>query len=265
MRAFNILFLLVWAAVFLPVRATFAQVDQRRTPITAQQLKARLGSIPLSSEEHGVLIARTGGTDASRIAYETYTRIWKAKSDFHANLWRGVAAKVYAEHVLSPFDKNGPRTFNKQQLALSNTLWKVAGSSLKQAVTLDERSGLAHAEYGYFLFYRDSKIEAGVKHLEKGVLLAPKNPRTHRLLAGVYSNRATKFYNPNKAEDGYRVALKLDPNYAAARWGRMYLYESMKRYKDALDELSAYKSLVPPEVSQSYVVSMTESRLKRSL
>ncbi len=239
--------------------------DARRLPISPEEVKSAARNLPLSSPQHHVLISRAGTSGFQRLAYEEYLRLKKQHpNDFHANLLCGVAAKIYLDWLTHPDTRKG-RPLSRSEIKLIFDVQNTARTCLKKALEINPTSGIAHTEYGYYLFYRDGKQDEGMRLLVKGASLDKSNPRTHRLLGDVLSQSGTKFYNLNKAQQELRKAIALDASYAAPHYSLATLYTYLRRFEEANRELSVYLSLVPESATSSEAVTSLRSELQKHL
>lgn len=237
--------------------------DQRLLPISVEEVKSAARKLPLSAYQHRTIISRADSSGLEKTAYDEYVRLRKQHPDsFHANLLCGVASKIYLDWATNPGTRKG-KSYSRNEVKLVAGLQNTSRECLEKALATDPSSGIAHTEYGFFLFYRGNKQEEGMRLLVKGVGLAPNDPRTHRLLGDVLSLPGTKFYTPDKAQKELKKAIQLDLSYASPHWRLATLYTYLRRFEEASKELSAYVRLIPESSANSESVISLRAELQK--
>lgn len=228
--------LVLLAIISLALAGKAAQPDRRLMPIQPRELQKSVRQLPLNSSEHVVLLSRARSSNLEKLAYHEYTTVWKTKpQDANANLFRGMSALMFWRSGL----------FSPKPTRRDTTVFQVARSCLQKAVTLRPRSSLANMEYGFFLWQFGNDMPNGLSLLNKAVLIAPEDARSHIYLGLVYSNPSGNAYDMQKAEKEVQMAIRLDPTYAFPHDLLSGIYTRLGRKSEAQIESQKYQSLLP--------------------
>ena len=102
--------------------------------------------------------------------------------------------------------------------------------------------------------------------MKRAAELAPNSPTVHATLGLVYSNSSGNAYNPQKAEQELRAAIRLDPVFAYPHLvlASFYTYDQ-KQYQQAQKELNTYKNLAPPPIVGGQNVEVLQTAIDRGL
>jgi TolB-like protein len=139
---------------------------------------------------------------------------------------------------------------------------------LTQAIQMDPNYALAHAElakcisvpcyYGIVdpnLAYPKAR-EAALRALE----IDPNLPEGHEVLGAILRNYD---WNWTRAEEEYRCAIKLNPNYASAHYHYSYLLAELGRFEEAISEATEALSREPmsPLLNASLAFVLLHARM----
>jgi tetratricopeptide (TPR) repeat protein len=83
------------------------------------------------------------------------------------------------------------------------------------------------------LFLRQGEVDFAVRQLEAAAEVEPLDPRAHYLLGKVRADQK----DAARAEESFRRALYLEPDFVVARWGLARVYEQAGRADRACKEL----------------------------
>jgi TolB-like protein/Tfp pilus assembly protein PilF len=137
--------------------------------------------------------------------------------------------------------------------------WGTALDLAKQAVAIDEQSGLAHSTLGWAqLFHRE--YEAALESTERAVTLNPNGADEYHLLAMVYCYSG----RPEEAIDAAKQALRLNPlnpTNSLVELGRAYCQTG--RYEDAIGPLTEVVARRPYWLSARLLLALAYYQISR--
>jgi tetratricopeptide (TPR) repeat protein len=243
----------IGSSAVLAAAATPAK-DPRLEKITKQELQRIAQKMPLGSSGHTKLLSRASRWNLADVAYQQYTLIWKKHPESaSANLLRGLSARNYMDSLSGSLRQKNTASALEQVASLH----QVTRSCLSKAVRLDPNSFTANLAQGFFLWQYDNQMPEGLSLMQKAVKIAPNDPRGHATLGEVYSNRSGNAYNPQKSEEEFKTAIRLDRSYAYPLSGLVFLYVNAERYKDAQWAMKAYLKLSPPSAKAGMQIYQT--------
>jgi len=234
--------------------------DPLRSIITIKEIK-EIAQKPWNSEEHRIAIARAAASGLQRDAYYAYaSKTIRPASEFNARILRGLAAETYFESLVNPILNHGSSHI---PVPLTSKLLATAQENFEKAVEINPKSGIAHCEWGTYLFYYGQERIRGLEELRKGVELDPNQARCHLLLGNALSMPGFQQANFSEAERELRKAITLKPNYAIPHRSLATIYISQKRWKNAQDELNAFLSFASQKDADSDTVALLQKQIKQ--
>lgn len=114
----------------------------------------------------------------------------------------------------------------------------------KRGVEAVPQSGPLRNAYGYLLLRR-ARYAEGIREFEKYAELSPNEPNPHDSLAEAYLFTG----QPEKALEGYRRALEIDPTFGSSHFGLAWAYGMLGRYDEAVGEMA--KTTNAPNLTDS--------------
>jgi tetratricopeptide (TPR) repeat protein len=235
--------------------------DIRCIKINKEELINRIYNIPISSKEHTYLQARASHSDLMKVSLEEYQKIQKKNQEnAYANVYAATAAILYSEDLRVKLMQNPKKlpgggyqghSYTKKEVEEEYRLSKLKRACLEKALALNPKLAQANYEYGYFLYYGQSETKNGIKFIEQGVSLDLNDPRGHRLLGLIMYFKGLPDYNPKRAENELKIAIRLDSTYAAPHFLLANLYFDSKRVSEAKREMEEYLLRMPDDTEKT--------------
>lgn len=235
-----------------------AAQDPRSVLISQKQLVQKIRSTPLSSDEHFVLIRRALSSKLSQVAFAEYSSRWqKSQDDARANLFRGLAALRDMEVSM----------YSMSTLKRANYLRDVVRSSLSKAHEKGPADSAATLAYGYYLWQYDRQRSRGLDLMLDAERTAPLSPTVQSTLGAVYAESSQNpDYNPQKAIEHLRTAIRLDPLSSGPRWTLAHLYAyNLRQFQLAQKEFNECKKLLPTHAVGDPTVANMQSYISMGL
>ncbi len=236
-----------------------AAQDPRYVLISQQQLVQKIRQTPLSSNEHLILIRRAASSGLSDVSFSEYSSRWqKSQDDAKTNLLRGLAAQRAMEANV-----RSPKQFSTNK---STYLGDIARSSLLRAYARGKADPVTALSYGYYLWYWDHQEVRGLNLMLEAEKMAPNNSSVQSTLGSVYAESTRNVYNPQKAIEYSRTAIRLDPLFSNPHWtlARLYTYK-LKQFQLAQKELNVFKNLLPPHIVGDPTIVSMQSYIAKGL
>jgi tetratricopeptide (TPR) repeat protein len=164
----------------------------------------------------------------------------KAVKDFSSAIkLKPDSASLYYSRAIA-YSANAKISSNQKDLMIKD---------LTKAITLSGGNPNYYKTRGYFYFYYKGEFAKAVIDLEKVISLNPNDDDIYYKLGEIYSTTLIKnpILNYEKAIGYYGKAVKMKPKEIRYYEARAYIFEQVKKYKEAIADYSTLIELQPNE------------------
>ena len=178
------------------------------------------------------------------------------------------SAWTYMNSLCIPFDKNGnPINISKSEMVIQGTLWGYIQTSFRTLRLIEFKCGYFESCEGTWIFFKSGGkndcYSRGIQLIKRGIEMESNHQSCYKNLADAFACQVTPFHNMNKAEENYKKALSIYPEYSNAIFQLADLYTNKIQLKEANLMLEKYLSVTPSRIHTEFPCTYLKSKIQK--
>jgi tetratricopeptide (TPR) repeat protein len=202
--------------------------------------------------------------------YQPVTKQKKMEDFKYLQFARLLSGWTYMKSLCFPFDKNGQvRNIPKSERTLQGDLWAYVQNNFRNLRIIEFQNGHFESCEGTWIFFesggKNNCYSRGMKLMKKGIDLDSDNHNNYKIIGDAFACQATPFYNLNRAEENFKKALSIYPEYSNAIYQLADLYTNKKQWKDATLMFERYLSVTPSRIHTEFPCTYLKSKIEKKV